>query len=124
MLIQTHDLFERWHPFWKWEDLAMWEQRKNEMTRIQACARLLADPIKCQEAMEGAVAVYPISAEQHLTKPSGRRPWIGQAACNYALDATEEETRIAWNFYMAPGAQDRANAVADFVIAAWEKNNA
>jgi hypothetical protein len=74
--------------------------------------------------MEEAVEAYPISAEQHLSKPYGRRPWMGQAACCYALSATEEETRIAWNFYMTPEAQASANAIADQVIAEWEKANA
>jgi len=74
--------------------------------------------------MEEAVADYPISAQQHLSKPNGRRPWIGQAACCRALDATEEETRIAWNFYMTPEQQTHANEVADSVISKWEAMNA
>ena len=93
------------------------------MTRIQDCAKLLGGA-GCRRAMEEAVADYPISAQQHLSKPSGRRPWIGQAACCRALDATEEETRIAWNFYMTPEQQTRANEVADSVIAKWEAMNA
>ena len=121
MLTRTIDLFERWHPFWKWEDLSMWEQRKNQMLRIQECARVLATPVLCREAMEKAISSYPISAEQHLSKSTGRRPWIGQAACCVALGATEEETRIAWNFYMTPEQQDSANAIADEVIADWER---
>ena len=94
------------------------------MTRVQDCARLLGNPTRCKDAMERAVSEYPISAEQHLTKPYGRRPWIGQAACSVELDATEEETRIAWNFYMTEIEQDRANAVADSVISKWEMMNA
>lgn len=92
--------------------------------RIQQCARLLADKTRCRVAMEEAVRKYPISAEQHLSKPTGRRPWIGQAACAVALGATEEETRIAWNFYMKPEEQASANAIADSIIADWESMNA
>lgn len=94
------------------------------MNRVQSCARLLANPVACREAMEKAVSDFPISAEQHLTKQLGRRPWIGQAACCAEIGATEEETRIAWNFYMKPEEQDSANAIADDVIAEWEKANA
>lgn len=94
------------------------------MTRVQQCARLLASPGLCKSAMERAVASYPISAEQHLSKQNGRRPWIGQAACSVELGATEEETRVAWNFYMKPDEQDSANAIADYVIAQWEQANA
>lgn len=94
------------------------------MNKIQQCAALLSDKSKCKKAMERAVNEYPISAEQHLTKNSGRRPWIGQAACCVELGATEEEVRIAWNFYMTPESQDSANRIADGVIAEWEFNNA
>ena len=94
------------------------------MNKVQQCARLLSNETQCRIAMQEAVDKYPISAEQHLTKPTGRRPWIGWAACSVALGATEEETRIAWNFYMTGEAQDMANRVADEVIAQWERANA
>jgi hypothetical protein len=102
----------------------MWGTRKKDMTRIQDCANLLSLPSACKQAMERAIESYPISAEQHLSKPNGRRPWIGAAACCVQLGANEEETRVAWNFYMSPEAQERANAIADEVIAAWEENYA
>lgn len=91
------------------------------MNNIQKCARLLADKDQCRAAMQKAVDQFPISAEQHLSKSLGRRPWIGQAACCAVIGATEEETRIAWNFYMTPQEQDSANAIADEVIANWER---
>jgi hypothetical protein len=94
------------------------------MSRIQDCAKLLTDAERCHAGMMRAVETYPISAEQHLSKPHGRRPWMGQAACCVVLGATEEETRIAWNFYMTPAAQASANAIADQVIQQWEAANA
>ncbi len=94
------------------------------MNKIQQCAALLSDKDKCLKAMLRAVNEYPISAEQHLTKSQGRRPWIGQAACCVELGANEEEVRIAWNFYMKPDSQELANRIADGVIAEWEFNNA
>ena len=94
------------------------------MNRIQDCAKLLSDPVKCTAAMVRAVTEFPISAEQHLSKPGGRRPWIGQAACCAALRATEEETRIAWNFYMTDDARNQANRIADEVIGQWESAHA
>lgn len=94
------------------------------MNKIQACAKLLSSPGDCLAAMERAVNEYPISAEQHLTKSMGRRPWIGQAACCVEIGATEEETRVAWNFYMSPSQQDSANQIADAVIDKWESCNA
>lgn len=94
------------------------------MSKAQKCARLLADPKTCKDAMTLALAAYPISAQQHLSKSQGRRPWIGAAACCFALKATEEETRIAWNFYMTPQEQASANMVADELIEEWEEGNA
>lgn len=122
----NNDLFERWHPYWNWECYrgGMWADRRREMNRVQECARLLAAPSKCRAAMIRAVTEYPISAEQHLTKANGRRPWMGQAACCVELGATEEETRVAWNFYMSGAEQASANAIADSVIAEWEAGNA
>lgn len=94
------------------------------MNKVQQAAKLLSTRDECFEAMQRAVSEYPISARQHLTKPIGKRPWIGQAACSVQVGATEEETRIAWNFYMTKEAQDMANAIADEVIAGWEQDNA
>lgn len=94
------------------------------MTRIQECAKVLSDPVRCRDAMQQAIEDYPISAEQHLSKAGNRRPWMGQSACCAMLSATEEETRVAWNFYMTPSAQASANSIADEVISKWEKSNA
>ena len=122
----TNNLFDRWHPYWDWECFlnGMWDIRKNEMNKIQECANLLSSPLACEEAMLRAINEYPISAEQHLSKQQGRRPWMGQSACCVALHATEEEVRIAWCFYMTQEAQDKANKIADEVISIWEKGNA
>jgi hypothetical protein len=124
--MNSYDLFERWHPYWDWECFksGMWQRRRKEMTKVQQCAKLLSDPAECHKAMLRAVNEYPISAEQHLTKSMGRRPWLGQAACCVEVGATEEETRVAWNFYMSPAQQDSANGIADAVISDWEISNA
>lgn len=124
--MNRYDLFERWHPYWDWEcfKAGMWSSRRKEVNKIQLCARVLSTPEECRAAMLGAVNDYPISAQQHLSKTTGRRPWIGQAACCFAVKATEEETRVAWNFYMTAEQQDSANNIADQVIAQWEAGNA
>ena len=94
------------------------------MLKIQQCARVLSNADLCRAAMVDAIEAYPISAEQHLSKREGRRPWMGQAACSAALGATEEETRVAWNFYMSEESQNLANEIADEIIAEWESCNA
>jgi hypothetical protein len=94
------------------------------MLKVQEAAKVLTDPVRCEYAMRQALERFPISAEQHLSKPVGRRPWIGQAACLAAVGANEEETRIAWNFYMTKEGQDSANAIANRLIEEWELANA
>ena len=116
------DLFEQWYPYWSWECFmnGMWDNRKNNQERILEARQTLADAARCREAMTEAIKAYPISARQHLSKvQTNRRPWLGQAACTWSCGATEEETRLAWNFVMTPEEQKSANAIADELIAAW-----
>lgn len=94
------------------------------ISNIKKCKELLADKNNCEAAMIAVITQWPISSAQHLSKISGKRPWLGQAACCYALGATEEETRIAWNFYMTPEEQTLANKIADEVIDIWQRNYA
>lgn len=122
----NNDLFEKWFPYWNWECFinGMWDKRRNMDSNIKKCKELLSDKKSCEAAMISVITQWPISSAQHLSKSSGKRPWLGQAACCYALGATEEETRIAWNFYMTPEEQTLANKVADEVIDIWQRNYA
>lgn len=124
--IVSNNLFESWFPYWDWECFknGMWAKRRNDVNKVQDAAKVLSDTNECLIAMTRALDEYPISARQHLTKPIGQRPWIGQAACCVAVGATEEETRIAWNFYMTEKQQESANSIADKVIEQWSRNNA
>jgi len=124
---RTSDLFERWHPYWLWECVmnGMWASRRNDPKRIAGAKTALSNPVQCRAAMLDAISNWPVSAQQHLSKVhTNRRPWLGQAACTMAVGATEEETRIAWNFHMTPAQQASANAIADELIAEWEQTNA
>lgn len=126
MFLKT-DLFARWFPYWMWECFinGMWEDRKKQMTKIKEAKDVLSDKGRCETAMRMVINAWPISAQQHLSKHwLNRNPWLGQAACNYAVKATEEETRIAWNFYMSKEEQDSANTIADMIISEWEKEYA
>lgn len=121
------DLFARWFPYWLWEcfNNGMWDSRKNEMTKIKEAKDVLSDKGRCETAMRMVINAWPISTQQHLSKHwLNRNPWLGQAACNCYVGATEEETRIAWNFYMSKEEQDSANEIANRIIAEWEKQYA
>lgn len=94
------------------------------MNKVQQAKKTLSDTNECIEAMRNAINAWPISAKQHLSKHwTNRNPWLGQAACSFAVGATEEETRIAWNFYMSKEEQDSANRIASELIAQWERDN-
>jgi hypothetical protein len=122
----NNDLFEKWFPYWMWECFlnGMWDKRRKMESNIKQCKELLSDKVSCKEAMLSVIREWPISSAQHLSKSTGCRPWLGQAACCYAIGATEEETRIAWNFYMSVEQQTQANAVADSVIDIWQRDYA
>ena len=99
----------------------MWDTRKNDMNKISEAKHTLSNPERCKRAMLGVINEYPISSQQHLSKHwMNRKPWLGQAACCLDCGANEEETRIAWNFYMSKEEQDSANSIADEVIKEWE----
>lgn len=125
-MLWKNDLFEQWFPYWNWECFinGMWDRRKNMGTKIKQCKDLLSDKSRCEAAMIAVITQWPISSAQHLSKISGKRPWLGQAACCFELGATEEETRIAWNFYMTDEGRQQANDVADEVINIWQRNYA
>lgn len=119
-------LFEIWHPYWFWECYQnnMWAMQKNRHDVIINCATLLSNSNMCRQAMIKAISEFKLSAEHHLTKQQNKKPWLGQAACNIELNATEEETRIAWCQHMTESSQNKANKIADFLINNWRIDNA
>lgn len=114
------DLFEVWHPYWDWEcyQHGFWG-RRNDPEKAGECRSLLSNRDACLSAMRLAVEKFSKSAEHHLTKQTGKRPWLGQAACVVVLSATEEETRTAWNELLTQDERDAANMAADKVIQEW-----
>jgi hypothetical protein len=118
------DLFEVWHPYWEWEcyQFGMWGSRKRSEYKIKECKQLLANETACRAAMQKAINKFSKSAEHHLTKHTGKRPWLGQAACVVVLSATEVETRIAWNDLLSDDERNMANRIADQVFWEWRAN--
>ena len=109
------------HPYGKWEDF---HAGMYDLTRClgdsDLAGELLRNPDGLGEAMRDVLDVWPFSAEHHLSNvEENRRAWLGQAACCYALDVTSLATREAWGL-LTDEQRDRANAVADTVILAWE----
>jgi hypothetical protein len=114
------------HPYDVWEDYlnGMYEERKDEekATRIQKSADLLRDNDKLYKAMKYVSNHWKHASEVNLSNRAGnRQAWLGQAACNYALNATESEVRQAWRM-LDQEEMNKANVIADKVAKEWEEN--
>jgi hypothetical protein len=109
------------HHYAEWEDWKAGLYRCaviNEDT--ERAARMLANPEAFYMAAKMMLRDWPRAAEHNLTnREQNRRAWIGQATCCYSSNAPEGATRLAWWVLLADE-RDRANAVADRVIAEWE----
>lgn len=114
-----------YHPYNKWECFQhhLYVERNDEEkeTRIMQSVSLLKNPLLLQKYMDLVSDEWTHSCEVYFShKGYNRRAWLGQAACCYCHGASEDETKKAWN-YLSEEEQIKANAVADEVIANWEK---
>jgi hypothetical protein len=67
---------------------------------------------------------WKYSAEVNLSNRNrNRQAWLGQASCCLIVGAPEDLTKQAWHTLTA-AEKIAANAVADEVIAAWERRYA
>lgn len=110
------------HHYSKWEDWkdGLYRESVDEATTVGRAKRLLADTDALLYAMTQVIDQYVCSAEQNLSNRSrNRQAWLGQSACCFVCGAPEHLTKAAWH-ELSPAEQDRANAVADKVIAIWE----
>lgn len=117
-----NDMFEVWQPYWMWECYqdGMWKDITPRKDFIKRAKIVLSNSNLCFEAMKGAVINYKNSAMHNLSKYNqNRNPWMGQAACCYLVNATEEETRIAW-CQLTFEQQKTANEISQKVIKMWE----
>lgn len=87
------------HPYQVWEGYlnGMYDQcRDGRESRVEAARSLLSDAPKLYEAMVRVTDEWVNETEQVLTDMSiSHRSWLGQAACNLATGAKEDETREA-----------------------------
>jgi hypothetical protein len=116
-------MFEQvFHPWTEWEDYraGLWGAVAVD-AHTEAAARVLADPDVFYGAAVDMLRDWPKAAEHNLTnREQNRRAWLGQAACCYLTGAPESATRLAW-WLLLLEERDRANRVADHVIAEWER---
>lgn len=114
-----------YHHYEKWED---WKDGLYRLTLdpvdeilISRSARLLSDPELFHINALRVITAWPYSAAVNLSNRSrNRQAWLGQASCCFACGSPEDLTKQAWH-RLSPAEQDAANAVADRVIAEWER---
>lgn len=114
------------HPYWDWEDYreGLFDTSDNPDRDEQSAAELLANPIGLSEAMRDACLAFPNSAEHNLTSDTGRRAWLGQAACFHRHGVPASSTRLAWWRNLSDSERAEANTVADQVCLWWEGTRA
>lgn len=97
------------------------ELKEGRDCRIELAKGLLSNPALCERFMREVVKRWKCACEQVFTNPANnRRSWLGQAACCLYAGVKENETRQAW-WLLTEQEQNKANEIADIVIADYEK---
>lgn len=107
-----------------WEDYqhGMYRQTnlKADIARVTACSEVLANPASLLQAMRRVITEWTVSSAVNLShRAINRQAWLGQAACCLIHGAPEHVTKAGWHL-LTQDQQDKANAVADQVVAEWE----
>lgn len=113
-----------YHPYQSWEDFqaGMFHPSSQPDQHRELARALLSAPDVLLPAMRVVVTAWPVAAEHNLTAlDTNRRAWLGAAVCCHRHGAPENATREAW-WSLSLGQQGEANAVAEVVIAEWERN--
>jgi hypothetical protein len=115
-----------YHPYTEWEDwkAGLWRQCVAVTDDMDRAALILSSPALFANGAREMLRAWPKAAEHNLTNTEqNRRAWLGQATCCHRAGASESATRFAW-WTLSTDARDAANAVADRVIADWERARA
>lgn len=113
-----------YHDYRNWECFhnKMYEERAKEESDffVQQCKELLCDKEELKKQMLRTTEEWYYSTENFMTiRQSNRQAWLGQAACNIKLGATETEVRMAWKL-LTEEQMAEANKIADEIIDIWE----
>lgn len=122
----TPDFRERWHPFWKWEEVSynMWGKVEDKKVWLGRAVEFAGDPLLYGSWMMKVAELWRHSCEHNLTKfDTNRKAWIGHAAVAMAIQCPEDIVREAWG-HLTKEQQDQANAQAQRAIEHWEDKNA
>lgn len=124
--IEKPDYRERWHPFWKWEEVHynMWGLARDKSAMLTNAIAFTGDADVYGSWMMKVADMWMHSCEHHLTKlDTNRKAWIGHAAAAAAIRCPENIVREAWG-HLSKKQQDAANDAAQRAIDHWEAKNA
>lgn len=113
-----------YHDYRNWEcynnGMYILREKDLKVDYVDGCLTLFKNTKELKKQMERTIKEWHYSTQQNMTNKSmNRQAWLGQAACNIYLKATEEETRSAW-WLLNDEEREKANCVADEVIKQWE----
>lgn len=125
-LFRPSDLFEKWHPWWLWEEVQhnMWGSVEDRADWLRRAIAFTGDHLLYGSWMRKVADQWKHSCEHHLTKMNtNRKPWIGHAAVALAIQCPEDIVREAWG-HLTEEQQRLANDQAQQAIEYWERTYA
>jgi hypothetical protein len=119
------DLFERWFPYWEWEEVAhnMWGESTNRRAALQEAVEFTGDAERYGAWMLRVVESMPLACMHNLSKRGDKRSWIGHAAVAMAIRCPEDIVRQAWAM-LTDEQRMAANAKAGEAIEYWRRKYA
>lgn len=115
-IFMHHELWECWR-----NDL--YKNRKPDNEKIEKSKIILQSVELCDFHFSRVVSCWPNSSKVHLSnKTINRQAWLGHASFCISHGANENEGIMAWHL-ITENEQHRANAIADFYILKFEKEN-
>jgi hypothetical protein len=112
-----------YHPYWNWEDIAMWRKlpASEEPAMLARAFDMTGDADEYGRWMLRVIEEWPIASAHNLTDQSlNKQAWIGHAAAQMAIESPEYITRRAW-WMLTQEQRDAANLKADIAIYEWHQ---
>ena len=110
-----------WESWEDWQAGLYANKDAPEPSDSEQARQLLTNSEQFREVAIEMLREWPTAAMQNLCRVwSGRRAWLGQAACCYSLGVNSADVCAAWG-EMTNSEKGVANSVAEGVIVLWER---
>lgn len=109
--------------YWECWKNGLYENNRKDEDKIEKARKILCDVSLCDFHFSNVLSTWPISSKVHLSNKSiNRQAWVGHASFCISHGANENEGISAW-WKITKEEQIRANAIADYYIKKFEKEN-